>query len=184
MRFAVIDDGRLLINEAYYLPNADGTADQVLTTDGSGNVTFENQTIGKSANSTQLIEITDGADIPSTLASNTTYLIRGTVTTSTEVTVSNEGSQIIGLDRSKDKIIFTGISGTTFLTINDVNFSMSDVWLSSTNANSHSPHVRYGERFKLRWASRRTPNLLGTSDTSPDSPSNPYGRPRESVSPF
>lgn len=136
LRFAVIDDGRLLVNEAYYLPNADGGADQVLTTDGSGNVSFQNQTIGKTANGTTLIEITDGADIPSVLASNTTYLIRGEVTTSTQVTVSNEGSQIIGLDRSKDKITFTGISGTTFLTINDVNFSMSDVWLSSTNANS------------------------------------------------
>jgi hypothetical protein len=135
-QFRVMSDGKVEINSAYTLPEVDGTADQVLTTDGAGSVTFENQTIGKSANSTQLIEITDGADIPSTLASNTTYLIRGTVTTSTEVTVSNEGSQIIGLDRSKDKIIFNGIAGTTFLTINDVNFSMSDVWLSSTNANS------------------------------------------------
>jgi hypothetical protein len=135
-QFRVMADGKVEINSAYTLTELDGTADQVLTTDGAGSVTFENQTIGKTANSTQLIEITDGADIPSTLAANTTYLIRGTVTTSTEVTVSNEGSQIIGLDRSKDKIIFNGIAGTTFLTITDVNFSMSDVWLASNNSNT------------------------------------------------
>lgn len=35
-------DGSLLINDAYTLPNADGTADQVLKTDGLGGATFVN----------------------------------------------------------------------------------------------------------------------------------------------
>lgn len=33
-------DGSLLINDAYTLPNVDGTSNQVLTTDGAGNVTW------------------------------------------------------------------------------------------------------------------------------------------------
>lgn len=33
--------GQVNINGAYSLPNADGTADQVLATDGAGNVTFQ-----------------------------------------------------------------------------------------------------------------------------------------------
>ena len=46
VRFGVIDDGSLLINSAYTLPNADGGAGQVLTTDGSGSVAFANTTTG------------------------------------------------------------------------------------------------------------------------------------------
>lgn len=129
-------DGRLYINQEYYLPNADGNANEILRTDGFNNVTFDTETINKIANGTTLVEVRSGADLPSTLAANTTYLIRGTISTSTEISVTNEGSQIIGLDRSKDKIEFTGLSGTTFLTITDVNFSMSDLWLSSTNTGS------------------------------------------------
>ena len=50
LRFAVIDDGRLLVNEAYYLPNADGNADEVLTTDGAGNVSFQAVVSGDAVN--------------------------------------------------------------------------------------------------------------------------------------
>jgi hypothetical protein len=134
--FKVVEDGRLYINEEYFLPNTDGNANDILRTDGIGNVSFDSETISKIANGNTLVEVTSSGDLPSTLAANTTYLIRGTISTSTEISVTNEGSQIIGFDRSKDKIEFTGLSGTTFLTITDVNFSMSDVWLSSTNTGS------------------------------------------------
>lgn len=46
VRFGVIDDGSLLINSAYKLPNADGGPGQVLTTDGSGSVAFGNVSTG------------------------------------------------------------------------------------------------------------------------------------------
>lgn len=134
--FKVVEDGRLYINEEYFLPNTDGNANDILRTDGVGNVSFDSETISKIANGNTLVEVTSSGDLPSTLAANTTYLIRGTISTSTEISVTNEGSQIIGFDRSKDKIEFTGLSGTTFLTITDVNFSMSDLWLSSTNTGS------------------------------------------------
>ncbi|MBL0012642.1 MAG: hypothetical protein IPP30_02480 [Flavobacterium sp.] len=40
----VYKDGRLNINEEYTLPNTDGTASQILQTDGSGNITWQNPT--------------------------------------------------------------------------------------------------------------------------------------------
>lgn len=43
---AAMNGGRLLINEAYYLPNADGAQGQVLRTDGSGSLSFSNLSIG------------------------------------------------------------------------------------------------------------------------------------------
>jgi len=133
---AAMNGGRLLINEAYYLPNADGTANQILTTDGAGAVTFEHATISKVANGNTIVEVRTSSDLPSTLAADTTYLIRGTISTSTQISVTNEGSQIIGYDRTKDKIEFTGTTGQTLLTITDVSFSMSNVWLSATNSGS------------------------------------------------
>jgi len=41
-----IDNGGLRINGQYYLPNLDGTAGQVMTTDGAGNVTFQTPSSG------------------------------------------------------------------------------------------------------------------------------------------
>lgn len=40
-RFMVTTDGKIIVNEAYYLPNVDGNAGDVLTTDGAGVVTFQ-----------------------------------------------------------------------------------------------------------------------------------------------
>ncbi|WP_323789233.1 hypothetical protein [Psychroserpens sp.] len=39
--FEVWKDGRVIINEAYTLPTSDGANNQVLTTDGAGNITFQ-----------------------------------------------------------------------------------------------------------------------------------------------
>ena len=57
--FEVSIDGEVTINEAYTLPSADGIADQALTTDGSGNVTWqsESQTLVPMGDS---LEISDG----------------------------------------------------------------------------------------------------------------------------
>ena len=85
-------------------------------------------------NSTTLVEVAQASDLPASLATNTTYVIRGTVSLSTSHTVTNSGCAIIGHDRNKDKIVYTG-SGT-FLTITDQTFILEDVWLSSTNSAS------------------------------------------------
>ena len=134
--FKVQNNGTIEFNEAYTFPTTDGTANQILTTDGAGAVTFEHATISKVANGNTIVEVRSSSDLPSTLAADTTYLIRGTISTSTQISVTNEGSQIIGYDRTKDKIEFTGTTGQTFLTITDVSFSMSNVWLSATNSGS------------------------------------------------
>ena len=43
---SIYKDGTLNINDAYNMPLADGTAGQVMTTDGAGNVTFQNTSGG------------------------------------------------------------------------------------------------------------------------------------------
>lgn len=50
VRFGVLDDGSLLINAVYTLPNADGNANEVLTTDGAGNVSFQPVVSGDAVN--------------------------------------------------------------------------------------------------------------------------------------
>ncbi len=47
--FEVWKDGRVIINESYTLPNADGTANQVLTTDGLGSVSWATPSASVSA---------------------------------------------------------------------------------------------------------------------------------------
>ena len=85
-------------------------------------------------NSTTLVEVAQASDLPASLATNTTYVIRGTVSLSTSHTVTNSGCAIIGHDRNKDKIVYTG--NRDFLTVTDKSFLLEDVWLSSTNSAS------------------------------------------------
>ena len=83
-------------------------------------------------NSTNIIEVSQASDLPATLVANTTYIIRGTISTNTPISVTNQGCSIIGSDRNKDKLVWTGLTGTTMLTITDVDFDLEGVWLSST----------------------------------------------------
>ncbi len=55
-------NGSLEINEEYTLPNTDGTANQVLQTDGAGNVSWANSTGGADNWGSQVV-ITSGANI-------------------------------------------------------------------------------------------------------------------------
>ena len=59
-------------------------------------------------NSTTLVEVAQASDLPASLAADTTYVIRGSVSISTAHTVTNSGCAIIGHDRNKDKIVYTG----------------------------------------------------------------------------
>ncbi|MDC1197666.1 hypothetical protein N8035_02335 [Algibacter sp.] len=85
-------------------------------------------------NSTSIIEVAQASDLPLSLAANTTYVVRGTVSISTSHTITNSGCAIIGHDRNKDKLVYTGTG--TFLTLTDETFLLEDVWLSSTNSAS------------------------------------------------
>ena len=90
----------------------------------------------KSANGTFIVEVYRADDFPATLAANTTYIVRGTIILNNGLSVTNEGTAIIGLDRNKDKLIFNGGSGTTMLTVTDVDFDLQSICLSANNSGS------------------------------------------------
>ena len=79
-------------------------------------------------------EVVSEADLPTTLEANTTYLIRGEVTITNNITCNVEGVELIGYDRNSDHIIWDGTGA--LLTVTDVNFSISAVRFSATNVNS------------------------------------------------
>ena len=83
-------------------------------------------------NSTNIIEVSQASDLPASLAANTTYVIRGTITTSTAMSVSNDGCAVIGHNRNTDKIIYTG--ATNLFTVEDVDFTLRNLQLKATNA--------------------------------------------------
>lgn len=87
-------------------------------------------------NGTTVVEVKQASDLPATLGLNTTYLIRGTITFNTAISVTNSGCAIVGGDRSKDKLIWSGLAGTTAITVTDVDFELSNLCLSSTNTGS------------------------------------------------
>ena len=90
----------------------------------------------KSANGTFIVEVYRADDFPSTLAANTTYIVRGTIILNNGLSITNEGTAIIGLDRNKDKLIFNGGAGTTMLTVTDVDFDLQSICLSANNSGS------------------------------------------------
>jgi len=81
-----------------------------------------------------IVNVTSAADLPATLAADTTYIVNGHVTTSQAVTAS-DNSAIIGRgDRHSDILEYTGVG--TFLTITDVNFALRNLQLRGTGVGS------------------------------------------------
>ena len=72
-RFSVDDTGVATFNDAYSLPNADGTASQVLSTDGSGNVTWVDQSGGASDAEIQLAYKTTDQTLSTTFTAITSW---------------------------------------------------------------------------------------------------------------
>lgn len=87
-------------------------------------------------NSTTVIEVKQASDLPATLAANTTYYIRGAITFSAPISVTNAGCAIVGGDRNKDKLIWNGAAGTTAITVTDVDFELANLCLSANNTGS------------------------------------------------
>jgi len=97
-------------------------------------LSLTNAGIIQTENGTTIVDVLDASDLPSTLAANTTYVIHGNLSVSTAHTVSNDNCAIVGRDRNKDRITYTGSS--TFLTITDASFAMQDITIASTNSSS------------------------------------------------
>jgi hypothetical protein len=72
-----------------------------------------------------------------TLAANTTYFIRGVVACTNLLLINNEGTALLGFDRDKDELRYTGGSGLgNFITVQDVNCEIMNLKLSSTNSSA------------------------------------------------
>lgn len=69
------------------------------------------------------------SDLPAVLEADTTYCINGTITTSQTITVTNENCQIIGFNRDKDALVYTGTGD--FITVTDVNFGIQGVCITA-----------------------------------------------------
>jgi len=99
----------------------------------SGRVLYNGAAETSAINSTSVVEVKQASDLPAVLAANTTYHIRGAITFSSPITVTNAGCAIVGGDRNKDKLIWSGLTGTTAITVTDVDFELANLCLSSTN---------------------------------------------------
>lgn len=111
--------------------NNDGTVASGRVATLTDSLTWTGGRIKRTANSINIVEVTQAGDLPATLVANTTYIIRGTITTATAITVSS-GNAVIGLNRTLDNIVYTG-AGDLF-TITDQDFSIRNLGLKATNA--------------------------------------------------
>jgi len=121
--------------------SADGTIGTTRTATLTDSLTFTSGQMIRVANGTNIVEVTDNTHLPSTLAANTTYVIRGLIRVTSTITVTNDGSKIIGLDRTKDLIQYTGTG--TLLDITDVDFTIQNVGFSTTTTGKILDAINY-----------------------------------------
>ena len=116
-------------------------------------ITFRSSVL-HDVNGVRIIEVTQASELPTTLADGATYIVRGDITipNGSEIT-TGENNVVMGLDRNKDCITYTG-SGTLF-TVQNNNFTLSNL--------------------KLR-ASGSTGKVLHANDLNPGLATNNYGR--------
>ena len=149
----------------FYVELVSGTGDSIYDvngTIGSGRVATLTDTLTwadgqeiRIVNGRTIKEVTQASDLPAALVANTTYIVRGEVTITTNTVCNVEGVEIIGLDRNGDHLVWGGTG--TFLTILDCNFSIR--------------HLKFSD-------STGTPGnqiLVGTNFTT-GVPANNYGR--------
>ena len=84
----------------------------------------------RTVNSRIYREVTQASELPTTLVAGTTYIIRGEITLTNNITCNVDGVEIIGIDRNIDHIIWSG-TGACF-TLTDCDFGFNNVRFSST----------------------------------------------------
>lgn len=113
--------------------NADGTTGSSRTLTIGDSLTFDGgKYIRANVNGRTIVEVVRATDLPSTLAADTTYIIRGQITFTSIVNVTNQGSEIIGLDRNTDEMVWAGTG--SFLRVTDVDFTLSNLKFSATTS--------------------------------------------------
>jgi hypothetical protein len=82
-----------------------------------------------------IVNVYAASDLPSVLVANTTYIVNGSVSTSTPITSVGDNASIVG-KKGRDSDILTYTGTGSFITFVDVNFTLRNVTLKSTNATS------------------------------------------------
>jgi hypothetical protein len=99
------------------------TADRTYTLpDRSGIVYVEDPNI---------VHVFSASDLPAALVTNTTYVIHGAITTANTVLVANQNTAIVGLNRDRDRLIYTG--NTAFINILDADFFINNICFEATD---------------------------------------------------
>ncbi len=75
-------------------------------------------------------EITKASDLPTTLVADTSYIFRGEVTITSNITCNVDGVELVGSNREEDGVIWAGTGA--FLTLTDCNFDIEKMKFSST----------------------------------------------------
>jgi hypothetical protein len=151
-----VDAAGVKFNAAYTFPNADGTADQVMKTDGMGNLSFyspsdanttynidatsttggANFNLNGSDSTTDSIKIAAGTNITVTATDANTITIDGsdlntTYTISSAATTGGANLTLTGSDASTDSVAYKG-AGATSVTSTDAN----TITITSTDTNT------------------------------------------------
>ena len=120
--------------------NNDGTIGSNRTATLTDTLTWVGGSVRRSVNSMVVIEVTQESDFGVAsggninLTGNTTYIVRGNVTCSNRLTINSPNISITGINRNLDKLIYTGTGN--FITVIDVDFTLRDIWMSSTTTGS------------------------------------------------
>lgn len=120
--------------------NNDGTVGSGRVATLTDTLTWTDGSIRRSVNSMNVVEVTQESDFGVAsggninLTGNTTYIIRGNITCSNRLTINSPNISITGVNRNLDKLIYTGTGD--FITVIDVDFTLRDIWMSSTTTGS------------------------------------------------
>ena len=101
--------------------------------------------ININANGTTLTEVTSDSDLPTTLAANTTYLIRGNVATGKTLNVTNAGSSVIGIGRNQSHLSYTG--SNELFNVHDQSFSVKSLTMKSSGSIMTARNVTPGAAY-------------------------------------
>ena len=118
------------IADASSIYTADGTIATTRVATIQNGLTWSGSTETRITNTRTIKEVISAADIGTTLAANTTYVIIGKVTLTQTIQVVNVGSEVVGLNRDVDEIDWRG--GGNLFDIRDQNFHISNLKISSS----------------------------------------------------
>jgi hypothetical protein len=117
------------------LYTADGTIPVNRLVQIQNGLIWSGSTMFRTTNTRNIKEVIQESDLGTTLAANTTYVIRGKVTVNNSIAITNVGTEIVGLNRDVDEIEWAGSSNLFF--VRDTNFTMANLKLSSSTAGNN-----------------------------------------------